>query len=120
MPNRWVFFLHILLTLLLTSNAKLGINSILCYNGQRTVLNSKCETGPGQQCGDLCAKRKHCFPRLRPTALGSTFSRKMSIAFDCTVESYLTSVIQVCFGYQFIILNKSKKSTQEIPQKPRN
>lgn len=44
----------------------------------------------------------------------------MSIAFDCTVESYLTSVIQVCFGYQFIILNKSKNSIQEIPQKPWN
>lgn len=44
----------------------------------------------------------------------------MSIAFNCAVESYLTSVIQVCFGYQFIILNKSKNSIQELPQKPRN
>lgn len=37
----------------------------------------------------------------------------MSIAFDCAVEFYRTSVIQVSFGYQFIILNKSKNSIQE-------
>lgn len=35
----------------------------------------------------------------------------MSIAFDCAVECYLTSVIHVCFGYKFIILNKSKSFT---------
>lgn len=65
MPKRWVFFLHILLTLLLTSNTKLGIGSILCYNGQRTVLNPKCETGSGQQCGDPLSQRKTPLPEAK-------------------------------------------------------
>lgn len=117
MPKRWVFFLHILLTLLLTSNTKLGINSILCYNGQRTLY----DTGPGQQYGDPMRQWKTPLPTAKVYySRVYDISRKMSIAFDCTVESYLTSVIQVCFGYQFIILNKSKNSIQEIPQKPRN
>lgn len=61
MPKRWVFFLHIRLTLLLTSNTKLGIDSILCYNGQRPLY----ESGPGQQCGDPMRQRKTPLPTAK-------------------------------------------------------
>lgn len=55
MPKRWVFFLHIRLTLLLTSNTKLGIDSILCVY----------ESGPGQQCGDPMRQRKTPLPTAK-------------------------------------------------------
>lgn len=42
--------------------------------------------------------------------LESTNLAEKYVTFDCAVDCYLTSAMQVCFGYRFIIPNKSKNS----------